>query len=96
MEVDAKDVDRADQTQTASTSAPPLRDPRHKLGPYTLREDLLLAQERDGIITFCYVENDGQPHNMIYLIGLKNIFSKQLPNMPKEDICRLVLDRRHK
>jgi hypothetical protein len=30
------------------------------------------------------------------LIGLKNIFSKQLPNMPKEYIARLVLDRRHR
>ena len=33
---------------------------------------------------------------MVFLIGLKNIFSKQLPNMPKEYIARLVLDRRHK
>lgn len=30
------------------------------------------------------------------MIGLKNIFSKQLPNMPKEYIARLVLDRRHR
>lgn len=30
------------------------------------------------------------------LICLKNIFSKQLPNMPKEYISRLVLDRRHR
>ena len=30
------------------------------------------------------------------LIGLKNIFSKQLPNMPKEYIARLVMDRRHR
>ena len=30
------------------------------------------------------------------LIALKNIFSKQLPNMPREYIARLVLDRRHR
>ena len=30
------------------------------------------------------------------LVGLKNIFSRQLPNMPKEYIARLVLDRRHR
>lgn len=30
------------------------------------------------------------------LICLKNIFSKQLPNMPREYIARLVLDRRHR
>ena len=29
-------------------------------------------------------------------MNLKNIFSKQLPNMPKEYIARLVLDRRHR
>lgn len=29
-------------------------------------------------------------------MGLKVIFSKQLPNMPKEYICRLLLDRRHR
>ena len=43
-----------------------------------------------------YVENDGDPQNMVILIGLKNIFSKQLPNMPKEYICRLLFDRRHR
>ena len=30
------------------------------------------------------------------LVALKNIFSKQLPNMPREYIARLVLDRRHR
>eukprot|EP00882_Tetradesmus_deserticola_P016588 GHRQ01017724.1.p1 GENE.GHRQ01017724.1~~GHRQ01017724.1.p1 ORF type:complete len:212 (+),score=39.13 GHRQ01017724.1:180-815(+) len=29
-------------------------------------------------------------------MGLKVIFSKQLPNMPREYICRLLLDRRHR
>ena len=52
--------------------------------------------EADGEISFKYAKNDGQPHNMIYLMGLKQIYSKQLPNMPKEYICRLVLNRRHR
>lgn len=30
------------------------------------------------------------------LLHLKNIFSRQLPNMPKEYIARLVFDRRHR
>ena len=30
------------------------------------------------------------------LIGLKNVFMKQLPNMPREYVARLVLDRRHR
>jgi histone acetyltransferase len=33
--------------------------------------------------------------NMIALINLKNIFSRQLPKMPKEYICKLIFDRRH-
>ena len=30
------------------------------------------------------------------LVGLKNVFMKQLPNMPREYVSRLVLDRRHR
>jgi histone acetyltransferase len=29
------------------------------------------------------------------LVDLKNIFSKQLPKMPKEYICKLMFDRKH-
>jgi histone acetyltransferase len=32
---------------------------------------------------------------MIILTGLKNIFQKQLPKMPREYIARLVFDRAH-
>ena len=42
-----------------------------------------MRQEQSGEIRFCYVENDGSDENMMFLTGLKNIFSKQLPNMPK-------------
>jgi histone acetyltransferase len=67
-----------------------------KTGAYMAREEHLIKLEREGEYHFFYVENDGTPQNMIYLISLKNIFSKQLPNMPKEYICRLVLERRHR
>ena len=33
---------------------------------------------------------------MIWLTTIKNIFSKQLPKMPKEYIVRLVFDRNHR
>lgn len=33
---------------------------------------------------------------MILLTGLKNIFQRQLPKMPREYITRLVLDRNHR
>jgi histone acetyltransferase len=44
----------------------------------------------------CIVENDGSATNLIRLVGLKNLFSRQLPRMPKDYIVRLVFDRRHK
>jgi histone acetyltransferase len=42
------------------------------------------------------VINDGKRENLIRLIGLKSLFARQLPKMPKEYIARLVFDRRHK
>lgn len=33
---------------------------------------------------------------MIWLVAIKEIFSKQLPKMPKEYIVRLVFDRNHR
>ena len=42
------------------------------------------------------VTNDGTEDALIKLVGLKSLFSKQLPKMPKEYIARLVFDRRHK
>lgn len=41
------------------------------------------------------VENDGTPQNMIKLVGLKSLFAKQLPKMPRAYIARLVFDKRH-
>lgn len=45
--------------------------------------------------SFRLFSNDDTPEACRSLITLKNIFSKQLPKMPKEYIVRLVLDRRH-
>ena len=46
-------------------------------------------------IKWVLVRNDGKPESMIKLVGLKSLFSKQLPKMPKAYIARLVFDRRH-
>ena len=46
-------------------------------------------------ITFEVVTNDGSENSSLKLIALKNIFSRQLPKMPKEYIVRLVFDHRH-
>jgi histone acetyltransferase len=41
------------------------------------------------------VNNDNDPTSTIILSGLKCIFQKQLPKMPKDYIARLVYDRTH-
>nr|AAF29981.1 histone acetyltransferase GCN5 [Toxoplasma gondii] len=52
-------------------------------------------EEELGIISFCCVTNDRQPLHMRHLVTVKNIFSRQLPKMPREYIVRLVFDRAH-
>lgn len=54
-----------------------------------------VLEEQEGIIQFRVVNNDNSPMNMIILTGLKNIFQKQLPKMPREYIARLIYDRNH-
>jgi hypothetical protein len=54
-----------------------------------------VIEEREGVIEFRVVNNDNAKDNMIILTGLKNIFQKQLPKMPREYIARLIYDRNH-
>lgn len=54
-----------------------------------------VIEERAGDISFYVVNNDGKPSSHIILTGLKCIFQKQLPKMPKDYIARLVYDRTH-
>lgn len=46
-------------------------------------------------ITYKLFTNDGEDESLIALTTLKEIFSKQLPKMPKEYIVRLVFDLNH-
>jgi len=54
-----------------------------------------VVEERNGEIEFRVVNNDNQRESLIVLTGLKCIFQKQLPKMPKDYIARLVYDRTH-
>ncbi|KAB8304770.1 hypothetical protein EYC80_004119 [Monilinia laxa] len=54
-----------------------------------------VIEEREGEIEFRVVNNDDTPQSTVILSGLKGIFQKQLPKMPKEYIARLVYDRNH-
>ncbi|ORX46199.1 acyl-CoA N-acyltransferase [Piromyces finnis] len=59
------------------------------------KDAISVKEEKEGVIRFEVVRNDGKPESMVLLTGLKNIFQKQLPKMPKEYIARLVYDRNH-
>lgn len=52
-------------------------------------------EEELGIIHFECITNDRLPSHSIKLLALKNIFSRQLPKMPREYIVRLVFDVNH-
>ncbi|PQM40012.1 histone acetyltransferase GCN5 [Prunus yedoensis var. nudiflora] len=65
-------------------------------GAYSAREESLKREEEAGRLKFVCLSNDGIDEHMVWLVGLKNIFARQLPNMPKEYIVRLVMDRSHK
>ncbi|CAN2389754.1 histone H3-K9 acetylation [Pristimantis euphronides] len=84
-----------------------ITDPAAMLGPETsflsaisARDEAARLEERRGVIEFHVVGNslNQKPNKkiMIWLIGLQNVFSHQLPRMPKEYITRLVFDSKHK
>ena len=60
------------------------------------RDETLRKEEESALLRFNVITNDGTLENLRMLIDLKNIYSKQLPNMPKDYIVKLVFDNRHK
>ncbi|XP_076413640.1 histone acetyltransferase KAT2B isoform X6 [Peromyscus maniculatus bairdii] len=84
-----------------------ITDPAVMLGPETnflsahsARDEAARLEERRGVIEFHVVGNslNQKPNKKIlmWLVGLQNVFSHQLPRMPKEYITRLVFDPKHK
>ncbi|KAG8566024.1 hypothetical protein GDO81_013065 [Engystomops pustulosus] len=80
-----------------------ITDPAAMLGPDTsllsanaARDETARLEERRGIIEFHVIGNSlSQKSNkkiLMWLVGLQNVFSHQLPRMPKEYITRLVFD----
>ncbi|KAH9892539.1 hypothetical protein C8Q73DRAFT_698473 [Cubamyces lactineus] len=59
-------------------------------------EKAAYVELRKGIIKIVAVENDRQPRSSVILTGLKTLFQKQLPKMPREYIARLVFDSNSK
>lgn len=62
---------------------------------YSYKERPSVIEEKEGKIEFRVVNNDNSKEHLMVLTGLKNIFQKQLPKMPREYISRLVYDRSH-
>lgn len=82
----------------STPSTPPAADhgpapPVKRIVPFP--EKPAVIEEREGDIEFRVVNNDGRRESTIILTGLKCIFQKQLPKMPKDYIARLVYDRTH-
>jgi histone acetyltransferase len=72
-----------------STHIPSLQPP--------IRQEKAAAVElRRGVIQITPVENDRSHRSLVILTGLKTLFQKQLPNMPREYIARLVYDANSK
>ncbi|KAI8620859.1 histone acetyltransferase GCN5 [Chytriomyces sp. MP71] len=101
----SESINIVDVTPTAA-NAPPIQTQRtqatmetvaNEKPPSPSKKRLRTAQqeEEEGIIQFRVVKPDCSDETMILLTGLKNIYQKQLPNMPKEYIARLVYDRNH-
>lgn len=82
----------ADDTPHQET--PQTKDPSSKTAAAASGSKKKKKNEYDEM-KWILVENDGRPESMIKLVGLKSLFSKQLPKMPKAYIARLVFDRRH-
>ncbi|CAL1707312.1 unnamed protein product [Somion occarium] len=64
--------------------------------PATKAEKPSQIELKKGLIKVVPVENDGQPRSLVILTGLKTLFQKQLPKMPREYIARLVYDENSK
>ncbi|EAW24878.1 histone acetyltransferase (Gcn5), putative [Aspergillus udagawae] len=99
---DAASPDSQKQIKKARTDSPerepktedePLGKPPLRIVPFPEKPAVL--EERRGEIEFRVVNNDGSRDSFVVLTGLKCIFQKQLPKMPKDYIARLVYDRSH-
>lgn len=64
------------------------------------RDETARNEQRRGLITFHVINNSltKEPSKdvLLWLLMVKNVFSHQLPRMPREYITRLVFDPKHK
>lgn len=65
-------------------------------GAYAKREQLYVEREASEEMQFVYLFNDNTLQALKLLTDVKNVYSRQLPNMPKEYICKLVFNKTHR
>jgi histone acetyltransferase len=87
---DQKQLDRLATGVTVDTAG------QTSAAPLVKTEKASAVELRKGIIRIVPVENDRQPRSYVILNGLKTLFQKQLPKMPREYITRLVFDSNSK
>ncbi|OQS00052.1 histone acetyltransferase [Thraustotheca clavata] len=92
---EAKAVESANSPSLKRKRSEDASTPTGAGAPIVSRDEMAKKEEDVGVLEFAVITNDGTPERMIQLMTLKNIFSKQLPKMPKEYIVRLVFDRNH-
>ncbi|KAK5647049.1 hypothetical protein RI129_005513 [Pyrocoelia pectoralis] len=84
-----------------------INDPNYMTGPDVVfsenapaRDEAPKLEEKRKIIEFHVVGNSlttpVTKQTMLWLIGLQNVFSHQLPRMPKEYISQLLFDPKHR
>lgn len=93
--------------QTIAQIIATISDPNCMAGPEQAvfpenapRDAAVKVEESKGLIRFHVVGNSlsqsVSKQTMLWLIALQNVFSHQLPRMPKEYITRLVFDPKHR
>ena len=87
----ATNVSDTDSSVTIQAISPRPKSPQ----VVTFPERPAVVEEKNGIIEFRVVNNDNSRESNIILTGIKCIFQKQLPKMPKDYIARLVYDKTH-
>jgi len=87
----------AAKSQTVATKPPlpKLKSDAEEMKREADPERPCFGEPAEGKVRFHAIRNDGGVRNMLWLLQLKQIFSRQLPKMPPQYITRLIFDPHH-
>ncbi len=98
-DINMEDGDRlsvATVVSSVTTAKEDLVGPEQSFAASMSRDEIAKREEEYGSLEFRIVKSDHNLEHLEILLAAKNVFCKQLPNMPKEYISRLVFDRNHR